>query len=160
MACVLSARLVFEETTIDEVTKILQCYHLVSFQKVHVVEDALRSKCLSMVSLAILKATRYQLVRVFQTLVIQFIQLGVLKKGGELATIDVRSIFLDKFKASHFKDVLLNKIQNKVVHSKAREATLDASNVLRVEGRVCVPRVDDFSSTLLVECHDSLHASA
>ena len=42
-----------------------------------------------------------------------------------------------------------------MLRGEAKEATIDEEGVLRIKGRVCVPRVDDFFHTILTKAHSS-----
>ena len=42
-----------------------------------------------------------------------------------------------------------------VLRGEAKEAIMDEEGVLRIKGRVCVPRVDDLIHTILTEAHRS-----
>ena len=42
-----------------------------------------------------------------------------------------------------------------VLRGEAKEAIIDEEGVLRIKGRVCVPRVDDLIHTILTEAHSS-----
>ena len=61
----------------------------------------------------------------------------------------------DKIKGKQFNDEKLIRIRDKVLRGEAKEATIDEEGVLRIKGRVCVPRVDDFIHTILTKAHSS-----
>ena len=42
-----------------------------------------------------------------------------------------------------------------VLRGEAKEAIIDEEGVLRIKGRVCVPRVDDFIHNIHTEAHIS-----
>ena len=42
-----------------------------------------------------------------------------------------------------------------MLRGEAKEAKIDDGGVLRIKGRVCVPRVDDLIHTILTEAHSS-----
>ena len=42
-----------------------------------------------------------------------------------------------------------------VLRGEAKKAIIDEEGVLRINGRVCVPRVDDLIHTILREAHSS-----
>ena len=127
-------------------------YHL---RKANVVADALSRKAGSMGSLALLQVSRRPLAREVQTLDNDFMRLEVLDKGGFLACVEARSSFLDKIKGKQFTDEKLIHIPDKVLRGEAKEARIDEEGVLRIKGRVCVPRVDDLIHTILTEAHSS-----
>ena len=76
-------------------------------------------------------------------------RLEVNEKGGFLACVEARFSFLDKIKGKQFTDEKLNRIRDKVLRGEAKEAKIDEKGVLRIKGRVCVPRVDDMIHTIL-----------
>ena len=82
-------------------------------------------------------------------------RLEVNEKGGLLACVEARSSFLDKIKGKQFNDEKLIRIRDKVLRGEAKEAIMDEKGVLRIKGRVCVPRVDDLIHTILTESHSS-----
>ena len=45
-----------------------------------------------------------------------------------------------------------------VLRGEAKEPIIDEKGVLRIKGRVCVPRVDDLTHTILTEAHSSRYS--
>ena len=90
-----------------------------------------------------LQASRRPLAREVQTLANDLMRLEVNEKGGLLASVKARSSFLDKIKGRKSDDEKLRRIQYKVLRGEAKEAQIDEEGVLRIKGRVCVPRVYD-----------------
>ena len=123
--------------------------------KANVVADALSRKAGSMGSLAHLQVSRRPLAREVQTLANDFMRLEVNEKGGLLACMEARSSFLDKIKGKQFNDEKLIRIRDEVLQGEAKETVMDEEGVLRINGRVCVPRVDDLIYTILTEAHSS-----
>ena len=119
--------------------------------KANVVADALSRRAGSMGIIAHLQVSRRPLVREVQTQANNFMRLEVNEKGGFLASVEARSSFLDKIKGKQFTDEKLIWIRDKVLRGEAKEATIDKEGVLRIKGRVCVPRVDDLIHTILTE---------
>ena len=125
--------------------------------------DALSRKAGSMGSLAHLQVSRRPLAREVQTLANDFMRFEVNEKGGFLATVEVRSSFLDKIKEKQFDDDKLSRIGDMVLRGEAKEAIMDKESVLRIKERVCVPHVDDLIHTILTEAHSfgySIHPGA
>ena len=85
-------------------------------------------------------------------------RLEVLEKRGFLACVEVRSSFLDKIKGNQFADEKLSRIRDMLLRGEAKEAVIDEETVLRIKGRVCVPRVDDLINTILTEAHSSRYS--
>ena len=119
--------------------------------KANVVADALSRKAGSMGSLDHLQFSRRPLAREIQTLANDFMRLEVNEKGGFLAYMEARSSFLDKIKGKQFTDEKLTQIRDKVLRGEAKEAKINEVGVLRIKGKVCVPRIDDLIHTILTE---------
>ena len=45
-----------------------------------------------------------------------------------------------------------------MLRGKAKEAIMDEEGVLRIKGRVCVPRIDDLIRIILTEAHSSRYS--
>ena len=120
--------------------------------------DALSRKAGSMGSLAHLHVSRRPLAREVQTLANDLMRLEVNEKGGLLACVEARSSFLDKIKGKQFTDEKLIRIRDKVLRGEAKEAKIDEEGVLRINRRVCVPRVDNLIHTILTEAHSSRYS--
>ena len=109
-------------------------------------------------SLAHLQVSRCPLAREVKTLANDFMRLEVIEKGGSLACVEARSSFLDEVKEKQFADEKLSRIRDMVLRGEAKEAIIDEEGVLRIKGRVCVPRVDDLIHTILTEAHSSRYS--
>ncbi|XP_069145560.1 uncharacterized protein [Solanum lycopersicum] len=62
-----------------------------------------------------------------------------------------------------FADKKLSQIQDKVLRGEAKEAIINEEGILRIKGRVCVPRVDDITHTIVAEAYSlrySIHPGA
>ena len=46
-----------------------------------------------------------------------------------------------------------------VSRGEAKEAIIDEEGILRIKGRVCVPRVDNLIHTILAEAHSSRYST-
>ncbi|WMV19812.1 hypothetical protein MTR67_013197 [Solanum verrucosum] len=68
--------------------------------------------------------------------------------GKVLARVQAHSLLLDQIKARQFEDEKLKIIHDNVLNGEAKETILDSQGVLRIKGRICVPRVGD--STRLI----------
>ena len=126
--------------------------------KANVVADALSRKAGSMDSLAYLQVSTRPLAREVQTLANDLMRMEVLEKGGFLACVEARSSFLDKIKGKQFANEKLSRIRDMVLRGEAKEAKIDEEGILRIKGRVCVPRVDDLIHTILTEAHSSRYS--
>ena len=75
-----------------------------------------------------------------------------------MASVEARSSFLDKIKGKQFVDEKLSQIRDMVLRREAKEEIIDEEGVLRIKGRVCVPRVYDLTHTILTETHSSRYS--
>ncbi|XP_055836406.1 uncharacterized protein LOC129905043 [Solanum dulcamara] len=85
-------------------------------------------------------------------------RLGISEKGGVMANIDLRSIFIEEIKAKQFEDVNLNEIRENVLMGKAQDSSLDAGGVLNFRERICVLQVDGIIQKVLSESHGSRYS--
>ncbi|KAK4710081.1 hypothetical protein R3W88_004594 [Solanum pinnatisectum] len=69
-------------------------------------------------SLASLSVTKRPLAKEIQTLESKFMHLGISKKGGVLASIEVRTTFIEEIKAKQFEDENLNELMKKTAIDK------------------------------------------
>ena len=46
-----------------------------------------------------------------------------------------------------------------VLQGESKEAIIDEEGVLRIKGRVCVPRCDELSHTILTKAHSSTYST-
>ena len=120
--------------------------------------DALSRKAGSMGSLAHLQVSRHPLAREVQTLGNDLMRLEVNEKGGFLACVEARSSFLDKIKGQQFTDEKLIRIRDKALRGEDKEAKINEEGILRINERVCAPRVDDLIHTILTEAHSSRYS--
>ena len=72
-----------------------------------------------------------------------------------MVSVEVRSSFIDKIKGKQFDDEKLSQIRDMVLRGEAKEEIMDEEGVLRIKGRVCVPRIVDLINTVLTEAHSS-----
>ena len=126
--------------------------------KANVVADALSRKAGSMGSLVHLQVSRRPLAREVQTLANDLMRLEVNEKGGFSACVEERSSFLDKIKGKHFTDEKLIRIRDKVLRGEAKEEKIDEEGVLRINGTICIPLVDDLIHTILIVAHSSRYS--
>ena len=75
-----------------------------------------------------------------------------------MACVEARSSFLEEIKGKQFEDEKLRRIQDKVLRGETKEAQINEEGILRIKGRVCVPRVDDLINTILIEAHSSRYS--
>ncbi|XP_015081239.1 uncharacterized protein LOC107024791 [Solanum pennellii] len=117
----------------------------------NVVVDALSRKGVSMGSLAMLQVDKSPLARDAQSLANSIVRLNILEPGKVLAYMEARSSLLEQIRAQQFDDGDLCKIRDKVLKGEAKAAILDSEGVLRIKGRICVPRTGDLSRLIMEE---------
>ncbi|WMV41811.1 hypothetical protein MTR67_035196 [Solanum verrucosum] len=79
-------------------------------------------------------------------------------RGGVLASIEIRPIFIEEIKTKKFEDESLNELRKKTLSGKAQDVFLDAGGVLSFKGKICVPRVDDLIQKMLIKFHGSRYS--
>ncbi|WMV38449.1 hypothetical protein MTR67_031834 [Solanum verrucosum] len=79
--------------------------------KANVPVDALSRKGVSLGSLAYLSVSKRPLAKKIQTLESKFMQLSISKKGGVLASIEVRATFIEEIRDKQFEDEILKELR-------------------------------------------------
>ena len=77
--------------------------------------------------------------------------------------MEARSSLLEQIRAQQFDDGELCKIREKVLKGEAKAAILDSEGVLRIKGRICVPRTGDLTRLIMEKAHSlrySIHPGA
>ena len=97
--------------------------------KANVMIDALHRKAVSMDILAYMSGTKHLLAKEIQNLESKFMQLGLFERGGLLASIKDKSMFMEEIKFKQFEDGYLDEIISKIVISRSQGTTLDADGV-------------------------------
>ena len=127
--------------------------------KANVVADALSRKTHSMGSLASLSVEERPLARYVQLLANSLVRLQISEESdGMIAFIEARSSLVEKIRAHQFDDEKLCLIRDKVLRGEAKEAVLDSDGVLRIGGRICVPKTGDLIRLILEETHCSRYS--
>ena len=98
--------------------------------KANVVADSLSRKVVSMCILAYLSLSKRPLGKEIQALESIFVKLGISKRGGVLASIEVKSLFMEDIKAKQFEDGNIEDHRTNIAIGKSQETTLDAHVVL------------------------------
>ncbi|XP_070005162.1 uncharacterized protein [Nicotiana sylvestris] len=114
-------------------------YHL---GKANVVADALSRKAVSMGSLAYIPVGERPLSVDVQTLANWFVRLDILEPSRVLACVVSRSSLYDLIRECQYDDLYFLVLKDRVPHDDARHVTIGDDGVLRMQGRVCVPKVD------------------
>ena len=108
-----------------------------------------------MCSLAMLQADGRHLARDVQSLANSFVRLDISEPGKVLAYMEARSSLLEQTRAQQFDDGDLYKIRDKVLKGASKVAILDSEGVLRIKGRICVPRTGDLTRLIMEDAHSS-----
>ena len=85
-------------------------------------------------------------------------QLGISERDGLLASVGAKSRFIEEIKAKNFEDLYFDEVRTMIEIGKSQGTTLDVGCVLNYKDRLCVPRVDNLISRLLVEAHGSRYS--
>ena len=101
--------------------------------KTNVIADALSRKVVSIGILSYLSVTKRPSAKDIQNLQSKLMQLGISKRGGLLATIEVKATFIEEIKAKQFENENLKELKEKMVNGKSQETTLDAGGALSVK---------------------------
>ncbi|XP_049358807.1 uncharacterized protein LOC125823472 [Solanum verrucosum] len=83
--------------------------------------------------------------------------------GSLISFVGARSCLVEQIRECQFNDEKLCLIQNKVMTGEDKEASLDSNGVLRIEGRIYVPKVGEMIRPFLEEAHCtrySIHSGA
>ena len=72
--------------------------------------------------------------------------------------IEAQSSLVEQIRAHQFNDEKLCLIRDKVLRGEANLAVLDSDAVLRIGGRICVPKTGDLIRLILEETHCSRYS--
>nr|XP_016441676.1 PREDICTED: uncharacterized protein LOC107767269 [Nicotiana tabacum] len=108
--------------------------------KANVVADALGRKAESLGSLFIAN---------------RLVRLDISEPSRVHARVVDQSSFSEQIKACQYDDLHLLVLRETVLRGDAKVVTIYVNDVLRLQGRLCVPNVDDLRETILDEAHSS-----
>ncbi|XP_070038023.1 uncharacterized protein [Nicotiana tomentosiformis] len=118
-------------------------------RKANVVVDALSRKVVSMGSLAYIPVGERPLAADIQTFANQFVMLDVLEPSRVLACTVARSSLYERIRKQQYDDPHLIVLKNTVRHDDAKQVVVGEDGVLRMQGRICVPNVDELRELIL-----------
>lgn len=75
--------------------------------------------------------------------------LGISKKIGVLASIEVKSMFMEEIKTKKYEDGEFDKLRTNIKMGKSQKNSLDGNGLLNHKGRIYVPRVNDLIQKLV-----------
>ncbi|XP_070028826.1 uncharacterized protein [Nicotiana sylvestris] len=122
------------------------------------VADALSRWAESLKSLAYLPASERPMAIDFQALASQFVRLDLSEPSRILACVVFRSYLFDRIKEWQYDDPHLLVLKDKVQHGDAKDVTIGDDGVLRMQGRICVPNIDELRELILEEAHSSRYS--
>ncbi|XP_070050481.1 uncharacterized protein [Nicotiana tomentosiformis] len=93
-----------------------------------------------------------------QDLANQFVRLDVSKPSRVLACVVSPSSLYDRIRECQYDDPHLLVLKDTVQHGDARDVTIGDDGVLRMHGRICVPKVDGLRELILEETHSSRYS--
>ncbi|XP_049410712.1 uncharacterized protein LOC125873932 [Solanum stenotomum] len=108
--------------------------------KANVVADVLSPEAVGMGSLAYLQERPMTLD--IQFLANQMVRLDISEPSRVFASVEARSSLIEYIRAQQCDDPQLRVIWDKVLSGEARKETLDSEGILRIEGRIIVPKVE------------------
>ncbi|XP_070056550.1 uncharacterized protein [Nicotiana tomentosiformis] len=109
----------------------------------------------SMCSLAFISAEKRPLSLDIQSLANRLVRLDISEPSGVLVCVVAQSSLFEQIKARQFDDPHLMVLREKVLRGGAKEATIGADGVLRLQDRLCVPNVDILRKRILEEAYCS-----
>ncbi|XP_070039136.1 uncharacterized protein [Nicotiana tomentosiformis] len=124
----------------------------------NVVADALSRKAMSMGNLAFIHVGERPLAVDVQALANQFVRLDVSETSRILACVVSRSYLYDHIRERQYDDPHLLVLKDTVQHSDARDITIWDDGVLRMQGQIYVPNVDELRELILEEVHSSQYS--
>ncbi|XP_075101825.1 uncharacterized protein LOC142177253 [Nicotiana tabacum] len=139
-----------------ELLKDYDCNILYHPGKANVVADALSRR--SMESLTRLCVVECPIVKEAQQIASQGVRLDEKYDGRLIASMDAKSTLLEQVKAKQFDHPSLLKLKEGVLSGKIKNFALDENGVMRLDGRLCVPNVDDLRREIMVEAHSSRYS--
>ena len=112
-----------------------------------------------MESIASLSVEERSLARDDQLLANSLVRLQISEESdGMIAFIEAQSSLVAQIRAHQFDDEKLCLIRDKVLRREAKEAGLDSDGVLRIGGRICVPKTGDLIRLIIEEAHYSQYS--
>ncbi|XP_069154621.1 uncharacterized protein [Solanum lycopersicum] len=110
-------------------------------------------------SLASLSVEERPLARDVQLLAKSLVRVQISEESdGMISFIEARSSLVKQIRAYKFDDEKLCLIRDKVLRGEAKKSVLDSDGVLRIGGRICVPRTGDLIRMILEEAHYSRYS--
>ncbi|XP_070018162.1 uncharacterized protein [Nicotiana sylvestris] len=106
-------------------------------------------------SLAFIPAEERPLASDIQSLDTRLVRLDISEPNQVLACVIAQSSLLGQIKARQFDDPHLAVLREAILQGGAKEVSIGKDGILRLQGRLCVPNVDDLREKILEEAHIS-----
>ncbi|XP_070031873.1 uncharacterized protein [Nicotiana tomentosiformis] len=98
------------------------------------------------------------IVKEAQQIASQGVRLDEKYDGRLIASMSAKSTLVEQVKAKQFDDPSLLKLKEGVLSGKIKNFALDENGVMRLDGRLCVPIVEDLRRAIMVEAHSSRYS--
>ena len=109
-------------------------------------------------SLAFISAEERPLASNIQSLANKLVRLDISEPSRVLACVVAQSSLFEQIKACQYDDPYLMVLRETVLRGGAKEVTIRADGVLRLQDRLCVPNVDGLRKKILEEAHSSRYS--
>ncbi|XP_070031718.1 uncharacterized protein [Nicotiana tomentosiformis] len=109
-------------------------------------------------SLSRLSVVERPIVTETQEIARQGVRLAEKCDGRLIASMGSKSTLVEQIKSKQFDDASLLKLKECVLSGKIKNFLLDENGVMRLNGRLCVPNVDDLRRAIMVEAHSSRYS--
>ncbi|XP_075096463.1 uncharacterized protein LOC142174547 [Nicotiana tabacum] len=139
-----------------ELLKDYDCNILYYPGKANVIDDALSRR--SMGSFTRLSVVKRPIVKEAQQIASKRVRLDEEYDGRLIANMGAKSTLVEQVEAKQFEDASLLKLKEGVLSGKIKNFALDENGVMRLNGRVCVPNMDDLRRAIMVEAHSSRYS--
>src|SRR5262249_60888981 len=93
-----------------------------------------------------------ELIKEFERLSIEFVGEDV---EMEIANLVLEPTLIDRIKEAQRYDEAIQKIKKEMQVGKYTDFTVDEDDVVRMQGRLCVPNDNDLQKEIMSEAHDS-----
>ncbi|XP_070011393.1 uncharacterized protein [Nicotiana sylvestris] len=129
-----------------------------STSKANVVVDALSRNSASIGSLAYIPVGERSLALDVQALANQFVRLDISEPDRVLACTVIRSSLFERIRDRQYDDPHLLVLRDTVRHGGAKHVIVGDDGVLRMQGCICVPNVDELHELILDEAYSSRYS--
>ncbi|XP_070046495.1 uncharacterized protein [Nicotiana tomentosiformis] len=109
-------------------------------------------------SLAFILVNERPLALDVQALANQFVRLDVSEPSRILACTVAQSSLFERIKERQYNDSHLLVLRDTVRHGDAKQVTVGDDGALRMQGRVCVPNVEELREMILKDAHSSRYS--